>query len=140
MANKTVTLTDNESGKTAELEVQTGTHGPGCISIGSLYKETGYFTYDPGYGSTGSCKSGITFIDGDEGVLLHRGYPIDQLAEKSSYLEVCYLLLYGEIPGKQDFEKFSTTIKTHTMVHENCLLYTSPSPRDRTRSRMPSSA
>jgi len=70
MAKKTVTVTDNASGKTAELEVQEGTHGPGCISIGSLYKETGYFTYDPGYGSTGSCKSGITFIDGDEGVLL----------------------------------------------------------------------
>jgi len=119
MAKKTVTVTDNASGKTAELEVQEGTHGPGCISIGSLYKETGYFTYDPGYGSTGSCKSGITFIDGDEGVLLHRGYPIDQLAEKSSYLEVCYLLLYGELPNKKEFETFSTTIKTHTMVHEN---------------------
>jgi len=119
MANKTVTLTDNASGKSAEFEVHEGTHGPGCIGISSLYKETGYFTYDPGYGATGSCKSGITFINGEEGILLHRGYPIDQLAGKSSYLEVCYLLMYGELPSPQEFEKFTTTIKSHTMVHEN---------------------
>ena len=119
MTNKTVTLTDNESGKTAELEVLTGTHGPGCVSLGNLYKETGYFTYDPGFGATGSCKSAISFIDGDQGILLHRGYPIDQLAEKSSYLEVCYLLLYGELPNKTEFSEFTNTIKTHTMVHEN---------------------
>ena len=134
MTNKTITLTDNATGKSADLDVLEGTHGPGCIEIKSLYKETGYFTYDPGFGATGSCKSGISFIDGEEGILLHRGYPIDQLAEKSSYLEMCYLLLYGELPNKQEFEGFNSTIKNHTMVHENtrdCLLYTSPSPRDR---------
>ena len=119
MTKKTLTLTDNDSGKTAELELLEGTHGPGCISISNLYKDTGYFTYDPGYGATGSCKSAITFIDGEQGILLHRGYPIDQLADKSSYLEVCYLLLYGELPDKTQFDKFSGTIKSHTMVHEN---------------------
>jgi len=100
MTNKTITLTDNSSGKTADYDVLEGTHGPGCVALSSLYKDFGYFTYDPGYGMTGSCKSSITFINGEEGILLHRGYPIDQLAEKSSYLEVCYLLLYGEIPTK----------------------------------------
>ena len=119
MTNKTITLTDNATGKSADLDVLEGTHGPGCIDIKSLYKETGYFTYDPGFGATGSCKSGISFIDGEEGILLHRGYPIDQLAEKSSYLEMCYLLLYGELPNKQEFEGFNSTIKNHTMVHEN---------------------
>ena len=119
MTNKTITLTDNATGKSAELDVLEGTHGPGCIDIKSLYKETGYFTYDPGFGATGSCKSGISFIDGEEGILLHRGYPIDQLAEKSSYLEMCYLLLYGELPNKQEFASFNSTIKNHTMVHEN---------------------
>ena len=119
MTNNTITLTDNESGKTAELELLKGTHGPGCISLKNLHKDTGLFTYDPGYGGTGSCKSAITFIDGDEGILLHRGYPIDQLAEKSSYLEICYLLLYGELPTKGEFTTFSDTIKNHTMVHEN---------------------
>ena len=119
MTNKTITLTDNATGKSAELDVLEGTHGPGCIDMKSLYKETGYFTYDPGFGATGSCKSGISFIDGEEGILLHRGYPIDQLAEKSSYLEMCYLLLYGELPNKQEFAGFNSTIKNHTMVHEN---------------------
>lgn len=119
MTNKTITLTDNATGKSADLDVLEGTHGPGCIDMKSLYKETGYFTYDPGFGATGSCKSGISFIDGEEGILLHRGYPIDQLAEKSSYLEMCYLLLYGELPNKQEFASFNSTIKNHTMVHEN---------------------
>ncbi len=118
MTKKTVTLTD-ANGKSAEFELLSGTHGPDCISISDLYKQTGYFTYDPGYGMTGSCKSSITFINGEEGILLHRGYPIDQLAEKSSYLEICYLLLNGELPSKAEFTEFSSTIKNHTMVHEN---------------------
>ena len=118
MTKKTVTLTDPD-GKTAEFELLSGTHGPDCISISDLYKQTGYFTYDPGYGMTGSCKSAITFINGEEGILLHRGYPIDQLAEKSSYLEICYLLMNGELPSASEFEDFSSTIKNHTMVHEN---------------------
>lgn len=118
MTKKTVTLTDPD-GKTAEFELLSGTHGPDCISISDLYKQTGYFTYDPGYGMTGSCKSSITFINGEEGILLHRGYPIDQLAEKSSYLEICYLLMNGELPSASEFDDFSSTIKNHTMVHEN---------------------
>lgn len=118
MTKKTVTLTD-ANGKSAEFELLSGTHGPDCVAISDLYKQTGYFTYDPGYGMTGSCKSAITFINGEEGILLHRGYPIDQLAEKSSYLEICYLLLNGELPSKTEFDDFSFTIKNHTMVHEN---------------------
>jgi len=118
MTKKTVTLTD-ANGKSAEFDLLSGTHGPDCIAISDLYKQTGYFTYDPGYGMTGSCKSSITFINGEEGILLHRGYPIDQLAEKSSYLEICYLLLNGELPSTAEFDEFSHTIKHHTMVHEN---------------------
>lgn len=118
MTNKKITLTDSE-GNSSDFDVLEGTHGPGCIAISDLYKKTGHFTYDPGYGATGSCKSAITFINGEEGILLHRGYPIEQLAQKSSYLEVCYLLLYGELPSGGEFDEFTNTIKTHTMVHEN---------------------
>ncbi|MCT7085181.1 citrate/2-methylcitrate synthase, partial [Salmonella enterica] len=84
-----------------------------------LYKDTGHFTYDPGYGSTASTKSAITYIDGDEGVLLYRGYPIEQLAEKSSFLETSYLLLNGELPTKDQFAKFEHDITHHTMMHES---------------------
>lgn len=118
MTNKKITLTDTE-GNSSEFDVLEGTHGPGCIAISDLYKKTGHFTYDPGYGATGSCKSAITFINGEEGILLHRGYPIEQLAEKSSYLEICYLLMNGELPSGNEFSEFTDTIKTHTMVHEN---------------------
>ena len=98
-SKKTVTITDNATGKQVELPVLEGTDGPGTIDIRSLYKELGYFTFDPGFMSTASCDSKITFIDGDEGRLAYRGYPIEQLAEKSSYDEVCSLLLYGELPN-----------------------------------------
>ncbi len=118
MTNRTFTLTDQD-GKSSEFDVLEGTHGPGCIAISDLYAKTGCFTYDPGFGATGSCKSAISFINGEEGILLHRGYPIDQLAEKSSYLEICYLLLNGELPTKPEFAEFDNTIKQHTMVHEN---------------------
>ena len=88
------------AGKTHEFKVRSGSVGPDVIDISSLYSTTGAFTYDPGFTSTASCESAITFIDGDEGILLHRGYPIDQLAEHGDFLEVCYLLLYGELPTK----------------------------------------
>jgi citrate synthase len=113
-----VTLVDDASGEKFELPVISGTMGPKVLDIRSLYGETGYFTYDPGYTSTGSCESKITYIDGDAGVLLHRGYPIDQLAEHSDYLEVCYLLLQGELPSAAQKARFEGDIRNHTMVHE----------------------
>ncbi|TKB54487.1 citrate synthase [Ferrimonas aestuarii] len=100
-----------------ELPVHSGSAGHDVIDISSLGKE-GFFTFDPGFMATASCESEITFIDGGKGVLLHRGYPIDQLATRSSYVEVCYLLLFGELPNKAQLEKFSSTIRNHTMVHE----------------------
>jgi citrate synthase len=118
MTAKTVTLIDNATGKTIELPVHEGSHGPDCIDIRSLYKELGYFTYDPGYMSTASCSSAVTFIDGDKGTLLYRGYPIEQLAEQSTYLEVCYLLLNGELPSSDELHDFSQIIKEHSMMHE----------------------
>ncbi|MTJ84082.1 MAG: citrate (Si)-synthase [Telmatospirillum sp.] len=113
-----VTLVDGASGQRFELPLIPGTVGPKVIDIRSLYGLTGYFTYDPGYTSTGSCESKITYIDGDNGILLHRGYPIDQLAEHSDYLEVCYLLLRGELPDAKQKAKFEGDIRNHTMVHE----------------------
>jgi citrate synthase len=118
MKPRTVTLTDNATGKQIELPVHEGQHGPAAIDIRSLYKELGYFTYDPGFMSTASCSSAITFIDGDKGVLMYRGYPIEQLAEQSTYLEVCHLLLYGELPTSDELARFSRIIKEHSMLHE----------------------
>lgn len=104
-------------GKSVELPVYSGEVGPDVIDIRKLYGATGMFTYDPGFTSTASCESQITYIDGDAGILLHRGYPIDQLADNSSFMEVCYLLLKGELPSKENFEDFSNTITRHTMLH-----------------------
>ena len=101
-----------------QLAVRTGTIGPDVIDVANLYKETGCFTYDPGFTSTANCKSAITYIDGDKGELLYRGYPIDQLAENTNFLAVCYLLLYGELPTNAEFINFRKTITHHTMVHE----------------------
>jgi citrate synthase len=101
-----------------ELPVMSGTLGPDVLDIRKLYGTTGRFTYDPGFTSTASCESKITYIDGDEGVLLYRGYSIEQLAETADYLETCYLLLYGELPNKAVKEEFEKTITYHTMVHE----------------------
>src|ERR1700741_2840876 len=101
-----------------DYAVLAGSVGPEVIDIRKLYANTGMFTYDPGFTSTASCESGLTYIDGDEGVLLHRGYPIGQLAEHSSFMEVSYLLLNGELPSKQELDKFSYTITRHTMLHE----------------------
>ncbi|EJF81725.1 Citrate synthase [Candidatus Bartonella washoeensis] len=106
------------NGKEIELPVRKGTIGPDVIEIASLYKETDTFTYDPGFTSTASCESKITYIDGDKGILLYRGYPIDQLAQKGDFLESCYLLLYGELPTKQEKIDFDRRIMQHTMVHE----------------------
>jgi citrate synthase len=115
---ETVTLTDNSTGKVIELPLLSGTIGPKVIDIRKLYGETGYFTYDPGYTSTGSCDSQITYIDGDIGILRHRGYAIEELAEQSDFMEVCYLLLHGELPSQQEKKDFSKSITYHTMVHE----------------------
>ncbi len=117
----TVTLTDNTTGKSVDLPILEGTVGPRVIDVRKLYAETGFFTYDPGYTSTGSCDSTITYIDGDEGVLMHRGYAIEDLAEKSSFMEVCYLLLHGELPNKKQRDQFEHSITYHTMVHEQML-------------------
>src|ERR1700751_4230457 len=105
-------------GKTVEYPVLKGTVGPDVVDIRKFYGDTGAFTYDPGFTSTASCESEITFIDGDAGILLHRGYPIDQLAEHGDFLEVCYLLLYGELPTKAQKDDFDYRVTRHTMVHE----------------------
>jgi citrate synthase len=116
---ETVTITVN--GKAEECAVIQGTIGPKVIDIRRLYGDTGYFTYDPGFTSTASCESKITFIDGDEGVLLYRGIPIEQLAEKSDFMEVSYLLMHGELPTAGQMEEFVADIKHHTMVHEQLI-------------------
>ena len=108
-------------GKELELKKLSGTVGPSVLDIRSLYSDLGIFTYDPGYGSTGSCESAITYIDGEQGILLHRGYPIDQLADNSSFLEVAYLLLNGELPKKDEKTEFENAITLHTMVHEQLI-------------------
>ncbi|MDF1855450.1 citrate synthase [Pseudooceanicola sp.] len=114
--NKTATLTIGNS--SYDLPILSPTEGPDVIDVRKLYGQADVFTYDPGFTSTASCDSAITFIDGEEGVLLHRGYPIDQLASKSHYLEVCYLLLYGELPTAAQLEDFESRVTNHTMVHE----------------------
>lgn len=121
MSAKTFQLTDSISGKKIDLEVRDGTLGPSVFDIRSVYGEQGVFTYDPGFASTASCESKITFIDGDNGILLYRGYPVGQLAEKSSFIEVCYLLLSGNLPTRDDLDRFETTIRTHTMINETML-------------------
>ena len=103
--------------KTIELPVLSGSTGPDVIDIRKLYAGTGAFTFDPGFTSTAACESALTYIDGDAGVLLHRGYPIDQLASKSNFVEVCHLLLHGELPTAAQYEKFENSITTHTMLH-----------------------
>lgn len=116
---KSAKLTFGE--KELDLPMYSATAGPDVIDIRRLYADGHVFTYDPGFTSTAACDSTITFIDGDEGVLLHRGYPIDQLASKSHYLEVCYLLLYGELPSAEDLEDFEHRVTNHTMLHEQMM-------------------
>ena len=117
-ADYTLTLSNNNTGKSFELPVLDGTLGPSVIDIRHLYAETGMFTYDPGFTSTGSAESSITYIDGENGVLLHRGYAIEHLAEHSNFLEVCYLLLYGELPNSEENEKFTRDVTYHSMLNE----------------------
>ncbi len=116
-ANKAVTMSTG-AGKTSDFPVMKGTLGPDVIDVRKLYGQTGMFTYDPGFTSTASCSSKITFIDGDEGILLHRGYTIEDLAKNSSFLEVASLILKGELPTADEFEKFQQGVTYHTMVHE----------------------
>jgi citrate synthase len=118
-----VTVTDNTNGETFELPIMDGTMGPRVIDVRKLYSDHGFFTYDPGYTSTGSCESTITYIDGEQGILLHRGYPIQELAEHSDFMEVCYLLLEGELPSPQQKKKFTHDITHHTMLHEQILTF-----------------
>lgn len=118
MTDSPKAVLDIEGKKKIELPIYRAVEGPSVIDISNLYKDTGYFTYDPGFLSTASCESKITYIDGDEGILRYRGYDIADLAEKSDFLEVCYLLLYGELPTAEEKKKFDHTVTMHTMVHE----------------------
>lgn len=118
MTKHTVTLTDNLTGKQVELDVLSPTMGTKTIDIRKLTKELNLFTYDPGYLATASCSSAITYLDGDKGELLYRGYPIEQLAEESTFLEVCYLLLKGELPTQAEKDEFEFIITRHTMLHD----------------------
>ncbi|MFM7785823.1 MAG: citrate/2-methylcitrate synthase, partial [Gammaproteobacteria bacterium] len=117
MSTRKATLNIEGNASPIELPVYAGSIGPDVLDVQGLTAK-GYFTFDPGFMATASCESKITYIDGDKGVLLHRGYPIEQLAEKSDYLETCYLLLYGELPNAAEKERFVSTILRHTMVHE----------------------
>ncbi|HQT25409.1 MAG TPA: citrate/2-methylcitrate synthase, partial [Burkholderiales bacterium] len=122
MEKKRIAMLSLEDGTQIELPIMAGTLGPDVIDIRNLGK-TGMFTYDPGFLSTASCSSGITYIDGELGHLYYRGYPIEQLAEKSSFLEVCYLLLYGELPIDVERQKFESEINRRTMVHDQLMTF-----------------
>ena len=117
-ANGSVTFTLDGTNRSTKLPVLKGSIGPDVVDIRKLYADLGVFTFDPGYGETASCESQITYIDGDEGVLLYRGYPIDQLAEKSDFIEVCYLLMNGDLPTPKQLAEFRKGVTYHTMVHE----------------------
>jgi citrate synthase len=121
MSKNQFELVNTATGKKSALPVRSGTVGPDVVDIGAFSKDHGVFTFDPGFMVTGACESKITYIDGDQGVLLYRGYPIDQLAEKSTFLEVAYLLLNGELPTKAQLDLFKTSISRHTMVNESLL-------------------
>lgn len=119
MSKDTVTIIDNASGRQIELPIMRPTLGPAVVDIGRFYRELGYFTYDPGFLSTASCHSTITFIDGEQGILQYRGYPIEQLAENSSFLEVAYLLLYDQLPNREQLGGFTELITHHSMLNES---------------------
>jgi len=128
MTQRTATLTYN--GKTTEFPVYQGSIGPEVIDISKLYGQTGAFTYDPGFMSTAACKSSITYIDGDKGELLYRGYPIEQLAEKCDFMEVCYLLKNGELPKQAEYDEWVGRVRRHTMVHDQLTRFYSGFRRD----------
>jgi len=118
MAKNTVTITDNRTGQQIELPVRQATEGPDAVDIGRFFRELGYFTYDPGFVSTASCHSKLTYLDGNQGRLMYRGYPIEQLAEHSSFIEVAYLMLYGELPNHEQLKDFENIIVHHSMLNE----------------------
>jgi citrate synthase len=130
MAEKLATLSFSDGSPSIDFPVLGGTIGPEVIDVRSLYGKTGKFTYDPGFMSTASCRSSITYIDGDEGILLYRGFPIDQLAETCTFLEVAYLILNGELPNKQQLDEFTGIVTRHTMVHEQLSRFYSGFRRD----------
>jgi len=113
-----------------DLPMRRGTLGPNVVDVSTLYHDTGLFTYDPGFTSTASCESKITFIDFEKGIVLYRGYPIEELAENSTFLETCYLLLYGELPTAQQYETFENSIVKHSMAHEQMIRFYSGFRRD----------
>ena len=123
MTEKTFELVDRASDHKVSLPVRPGTIGPSVIDIAPLNKDLGVFTYDPGFGVTAACESRITYIDGDAGVLLYRGYPVEQLAEKSTFMEVAYLLLHGNLPARKQLEEFEGSIRHHTMINESLLRF-----------------
>lgn len=127
---KTVTITDDATGKSWKANVLSGSTGPDVVDIRKFYADTGMFTFDPGFTSTAACESKITFIDGDKGILLHRGYPIDELADKSDFLEVAYLLQYGELPNPAQKQDWVKHITYHTMVHEQLIRFYTGFRRD----------
>ena len=118
MTDRTATLQFSDGSPPVTFPVLSGTLGPDVIDIRTLYGKTGKFTYDPGFMSTAACSSAITYIDGDQGILLYRGYPIEQLAQHCDFLEVCYLLWYGELPNRKQKEEFDDIVTHHTMVHD----------------------
>ena len=119
MNKNTVTITNNKTGESIEVPLIEGTQGPSAFDIGQLYRDAGLFSFDPGFFSTASCRSNITYIDGDAGILQYRGYPIEQLAEKSHFLEVAHLLMYGELPNARELGGFTDVIRKHTMINES---------------------
>ncbi|VAW96296.1 Citrate synthase (si), partial [hydrothermal vent metagenome] len=119
MKKDTVTVVDSASGRQIELPIKHPTQGPSVVDIGSFYRELGYFTYDPGFLATASCQSAITYIDGEQGILQYRGYPIEQLAAQSSFLEVTYMMLNGELPNTAQLDEFSGIINHHSMLNES---------------------
>ncbi len=130
MAEKLATLTFTDGTPPVDFPVLTGSVGPDVIDVRALYAKTGKFTYDPGFMSTASCRSSITFIDGDKGILQYRGYPIEQLAEQCSFLEVAYLIMNGELPNKKQLDEFVGIVRRHTMVHEQLNRFYSGFRRD----------
>jgi len=119
MTRSTFELSDRIRGRQSELPLLRSTLGPDVLDVRSIYRDHNVFTYDPGFGVTASCESKITYIDGEAGVLLYRGYPVEQLAEKSTFMEVCYLLLYGELPSRRQLDEFTGSIRHHTMINES---------------------
>ena len=127
---KKIKILNPDNNKTYDFNVIKGSCGPDVVDLTSFYEKTGMFVYDPGFTSTASCSSEITYIDGEKGVLLHRGYEIEELAENSDYPEVCYLLLNGDLPNKKEKSKFIQTLTNHTMLHEQILRFYSGFRRD----------